>query len=311
MDQNKREQLRQAVRFFYDLQKLRVGTGNRTSENVTTTELSESDVQFLGAMAKKLEGLEKDALKEVTRLIKPEPIYQEFFSVRPDQKGCGPTMSGLIMAEVNIERCNTVSQLWAWTGLAVRDGHADRRVKGQKARFDPWLKSKMIKVLGECLIKANSPWRSFYDNYKNRKRNTLVEACMGCSGTGRLNIVDTEADAVMVDGKKVKAKKEVTCKNCKGTGGPAAWGASDEHRHAAAKRYMVKMFLQKLYNVWRPLEGLPVREPYAVEYLNRIHHEGPVVAPEYPSGGKPEVDSEQLEHEAAVAAELDAELKAG
>lgn len=283
----KREQLRMAVRFFYDLQKLRVQTGNRTTEDTEPT-LADVNLVFLAKMEDDLNGLEKMALKEVTRLIKDEEVFKQFFAVRPEQKGCGPTMAGLIMAEFNIENCHTVSQMWAWAGLAVRDGQADRRMKGQKAKFDPWLKSKMVKVLGECLIKANSPWRSFYDNYKHRKVNTLIDQCMGCHGQGRVTLEE---------GGKVR------CTNCSGTGGPAPWGASDGHRHNAAKRYMVKMFLAKLYNVWRAAEGLPIRPTYAEEYLNRPHHESvdggaPFVAPVDPN------DMSDAEVSAAVAAEL-------
>ena len=49
------------------------------------------------------------------------------------------------------------------------------------------------------------------------------------------------------------------------------WGKSDGHRKNAAIRYMVKMFLLDLYKEWRTLEGLPVREPYAEEYLGKRH----------------------------------------
>ena len=43
------------------------------------------------------------------------------------------------------------------------------------------------------------------------------------------------------------------------------------HRHRAAIRYMIKMFLKDLYVAWRTLEGLPVREPYQDEYLGHKH----------------------------------------
>jgi hypothetical protein len=48
-------------------------------------------------------------------------------------------------------------------------------------------------------------------------------------------------------------------------------GASDDHRHNAAKRYMVKMFLIDLYKQWREIEGLPVAE-------EQVHHTGPQAA---------------------------------
>lgn len=43
------------------------------------------------------------------------------------------------------------------------------------------------------------------------------------------------------------------------------------HRDKAAKRYMIKMFIKDLYVIWRTIEGLPVREPYQVEYLGHTH----------------------------------------
>lgn len=48
---------------------------------------------------------------------------------------------------------------------------------------------------------------------------------------------------------------------------------SDAHRHRAAARYMIKMFLADLWLAWRKLEGLPVTETYAVAKLgHRPHH---------------------------------------
>lgn len=43
------------------------------------------------------------------------------------------------------------------------------------------------------------------------------------------------------------------------------------HRHNMAIRYMVKMFLIDLYNAWRPLEGLVVAPPYHEAKLNMVH----------------------------------------
>ena len=40
-----------------------------------------------------------------------------------------------------------------------------------------------------------------------------------------------------------------------------------------AKRYMIKMLLQELWLRWRELENLPIRAPYAAEYLDKGHHE--------------------------------------
>jgi hypothetical protein len=46
---------------------------------------------------------------------------------------------------------------------------AMKPVKGEKLSYNNWLKTKLVGVMGGCLLKANSPWRKFYDDYKHRK----------------------------------------------------------------------------------------------------------------------------------------------
>src|SRR5207247_9955187 len=51
----------------------------------------------------------------------------------------------------------------------------------------------------------------------------------------------------------------------------AGWGVSDGHRHNAAMRYMVKMFLLQLWTTWRKLDGLVVTVPYSEAKLGIVH----------------------------------------
>ncbi len=316
----RKEQLRHAVRFTYDLQKLRIQQGNRAGPKAegAEAELGESQKKFLAKASETLHDIEEDGFKEVKRLLKGVPIYEHWLK---NQKGVGPAMAGIIVSEIDIARADTASKLWAFCGLAVENtltaiaiknatpddleavigpetmakldllefggelivsakadlktselklleqsldsfewsevitGTAQRRKKGEKAKYNPWMKSKMLTVLGGSFIKSNSPWRKFYDDYKARKQNQQVRLCMLCKGT------------------KVFDKKP--CGNCNGTGGPCAWGRSDAHRHQASLRYMVKMFLLELHKQWRTLEGLPLRPPYAEQYLGIKHHENP------------------------------------
>lgn len=255
-EEQKRVEMRQAVRFFYDFQKLRIQSSNRSGTDQVA--LSRGHLDTLAVQSFLLETLEKKALSNVKDLLKEWPIYNKWLK---DQKGCGPTMSGVLLSEIDIRRADTPSALWAYCGLAVIDGHAQRRKKGEKCGYNPWLKSKVVKVLADCMIKAKSPWRDFYDNYKTRKQNTRVDVCMACEGKKKIN--------------------NAKCSNCNGTGGPAPWGKSDAHRHAAAMRYMVKMFLLEFWKEWRQLEGLPVVDTYAEAYLGRKHgdHGGSLSAP--------------------------------
>ena len=260
------ERLRRSVRFFYDLQKLRVQSSNRNTTD--TVELTDSDAAFMESTGEGLNALEKQALKQTTSILKGIPIYKHWLK---NQKGCGPTMSGVLLSEIDIRKADTISALWRFCGLAVdaTTGKAERRTKGQKAHYSPWLKSKVLHVLGDCMVKANSPWRIHYDNYKHRKMNTILDVCMGCEGTGQATVEDDEATPDP-ETKKKKTKK-VKCTNCDGTGGPAPWGNTKAHRHNAAMRYMVKMFLLELWVKWRELEGLPVTPTYAEAMLDREH----------------------------------------
>lgn len=254
--------LRRAVRIFYDIQRLRMQSGARDTSD--TAVLDEGSKIFMGEVSAYLELSEKRALREIARLLNKIPIYTWL----SQQKGVGPTMAGVMLAYFDIHRADTASSLWTVAGLAVdrETGKAVRRKKGVKANFNLFLKTKMW-VLAGSFLKTNSPWRKFYDDYKHRKTSQIVEICAGCEGTGKYarTAREEEFDTAPAHGSK--------CSNCSGTGGPAPWGRSDAHRHNAAMRYMVKMFLAELYGQWRPLEGLPVRAPYAEQYLGHVHHD--------------------------------------
>lgn len=270
------EAIKQSVRFFYDMQKLRIQSSNRTTTN--TVVLDTKHGSHLDDQGDRLSEMERKEMTNIRRLLKTHPLYTEWLK---DQRGCGPTLSGVIISEIDITKAGTVSALWKYCGLAVdsRTGRAERMKRGEKAGYNPWLKAKLVKVLGDCLIRANSPWRKFYDDYKLRKQNSLVDQCMLCKGKG---VFKSKKEAA--ENEKEAEPKEKKCTNCNGTGGPAPWGQSDAHRHQAAIRYMVKMFLQEMWLVWRTIEELPVTDSYAVAVLGRTHgdHGGMGVMPAPP-----------------------------
>lgn len=251
IDDDWRQRVRQSVRFFYDLQKLRIQMGNRTSK--TGAVLTADDLEFHELRAKTLKQLERNELKQVERLCKHHPMYSWLRA----QKGLGPTLAGVILAEIDIARAPTISALWKFAGLHVvhvnGKGKADKGRKGQKHEYNSFLKTKLVGVLSDCMIKAKSPWREFYDHQKNRRQNQFVDECMNCEGTGKAKIGEA------------KGKK---CPNCAGGTKPAPWGASDGHRHRDALRQMIKMFLSALWVEWRTQAGLPVTEHYAAAYLH-------------------------------------------
>jgi len=47
-------------------------------------------------------------------------------------------------------------------------GKAERPTAGVKLAYNSFLKTKLVGVMADCMLKANSPFRSFYDDYKLR-----------------------------------------------------------------------------------------------------------------------------------------------
>lgn len=287
--------LRNSAQFFYDLQKLRIATSNRgrgdRKEGEMAPCLDDDDAEFLAKMAAGLGDLEDQALKHVAKGLKGIEVYESWLK---HQRGVGPTMAAVLLSSYKIENFDSVSKVWAYSGLAVTpDGRAQRRVKGKKDTFNPWLKAKLIKVLGDAFIKAYSledgdyivkrtrggeahislrasdpdapyPWRSLYDGRKHYRRSQRVR-CMLCEGSGWISSTGKPSEQ--------HAKGAKVCSNCEGSDvGP--WGRSDAHRDLDARRFMIKHFLLELYNRWRESLDLPVREPYSEGRLGLPPHGG-------------------------------------
>lgn len=287
----RKQALKCAVEALYDLQKTRIAVGNRAARQAEPAHLEDEQKAFFDELSGGLDDLEKQASKRLPGLLRGIPIWEEYLSAI---KGVGPTLGAIIVGGFDIAREHTVSQMWAYAGLAVdsTSGRARRARKGMsreevRACGNRWLKAKMLKVLADCLLKANNEqYRKIYDDRKHRQRNRLVPTCARCEGSGKepafkadlkspssgRDLDDAPEQAQIAPKPKKVRKPGGPCENCAGTGGPAPWGAGDGHRNADARRYMVKMFLANLWERWRALEGLPGRQPYAVEKLGRAPH---------------------------------------
>lgn len=133
-----------------------------------------------------LDAAESRHFKMLSSVVEREPIYRWLETVR----GCGPTMAAVIISTIDIRKATYVSSLWSYAGLSVaHDGRgmsrkAEHLVKrryinsaGEEAErlgitFNPFLKTKLIGVLGPCMIKAgDSPYTRIYRDYKHRLEN--------------------------------------------------------------------------------------------------------------------------------------------
>lgn len=265
--------LKHKVNLLYDFQRLRIQAAGRTNNPKNQVQLSEKDKIFLGKVGSDLDLIETAITKEVVSIVKGHPLWQKYLI---DMAGIAEKSAGVLISTIDIEKANTPSALWMYSGLGVvphvictkcehkswhnkgvcqkskgtkknykvcggvvepildDSGEAirgrQRLVKGERAGYNKWLKSKLLGVIVPNLLKKANPIRLQYDNYKNR----LIATDWGKSSPG------------------TKTKKS--------------------HQHKASLRYLAKMFELELWKKWREIEGLPVREAYAVEYLGKHKH---------------------------------------
>lgn len=233
MEEKKKQSLYILTRAYYDYQNERIaldGQIGRKKNGEVKKGIPERDEELLLALMNRrqeIEAMEETLFKEISKEIHLHLLWKEFLV---HVKGCGETMAAVILTQFDIHKAVAVSNMWSFAGLAPGK---DKKVKGQKCTFNQFLRAKLCGVLGSGFLKANSPYREYYDNMKNRLESEDW-------GTASKNPTDK---------KRPKAG----------------------HQHKAATRYMIKMFLKDLYVAWRTLEGLEVREPYQEEYLGKRH----------------------------------------
>lgn len=137
---------------------------NKYLENVSLFSLKEqSRVDRMFSFMGEAEGLEKHLEKDIKDLVKEYPIYNLYLK---DVKGISHILSaGLISWVGDISRFQTISKLWAYSGLHVIEGEAARRRKGEPSNWNSRLKTHCWK-LGESFVKSRGEYRGLYDKYR-------------------------------------------------------------------------------------------------------------------------------------------------
>lgn len=136
-----------------------------------------------------LEKHEDEHFKRLGTILNDYPVYTSFLK---GVRGIGPAMAGVIISEIDITKARHASSLWKYAGLDVaQDGRGrsrkaehlvDAEYKAtdgeQKTRksitFNPFLKTKLVGVLGSSFLRAgekDNPYAEAYRNYKHRLEN--------------------------------------------------------------------------------------------------------------------------------------------
>ena len=250
------------VKSYYDFQKMRIRLANRLErkkdgssqkENKKTNyktkvEREDDNIKFLEIFFDDIKKTEETFLKDIKKIVHKTALWQNYLK---DIKGVGELMAAVIMSEFDIYKATTVSKMWAYAGLSPGTTYGkkwnkdktkiittdiivkqDRKTSGFLCPYNQFLKSKLLGVLADQFIRKENPYRKHYEDYRHR-----------------LESKDWGTES-----------KNPSTKNKKAG-----------HQNNAAKRHIVKLFIIELYVAWRTLEGLPVRNLYAEEYLGKKH----------------------------------------
>ena len=152
------------LRFLADMyaqaQKFRVACENRARSIEQGADVAEDGQrEFSALLGERYKAIEEEIFGRMSQAVKDHPAWPWLSAV----KGIGPTLATKILGMIpEIEGFETMSQLWRYCGLAVMDGKAERKVKGEKLHYNNRLKTTMYIVAGSFL-KSGSPFRRIYD----------------------------------------------------------------------------------------------------------------------------------------------------
>lgn len=190
--------------------------------------LSEADHDFLEKsfnLAKKENIIEKEYERQLIPMVNKERIYKEWLQY---VNGMGiRNVCRLLRYFGYCERFDTISKLWAYSGLHVVEGKSVRRKRGEQLTYNLKVKTGCLGVIGDSLIKANKSYKKrIYDVYKKR----IIKR--GCCE------------------RKHPTKKDKMCRDFPG------------HAANMARRKMVKVFLSHYWLMCRTIKKLPLRSPF-------------------------------------------------
>jgi hypothetical protein len=151
------------ARQFSDVQVQRVALGNRL---IAYAKLG-YHAEIADKLFKEFEALEADIGKGVAKMLKSEPVYTLYLS---HIMGVGPTTSAQVIAAIGDPgRFDTISALWAYAGLDVRDGKASKNTKGVTSNWNAGLRMTVVGRLVPSFVKQKGKQclgRDLYEQYK-------------------------------------------------------------------------------------------------------------------------------------------------
>ena len=131
----------------------------------TSSELRPRDDKYISEIAlPRLRQEESFYEKQLMEMVRDHPVWKWAEGVM----GVGATTIGRIIGKTDIQRCDTVSKMWAHCGFGLyTDGTIQRKRAGSQVDYDVQLQSNCI-VLGESLLRKKG---AYYDYYLQQKES--------------------------------------------------------------------------------------------------------------------------------------------
>lgn len=149
------------------------GTATKNAEEATKQmNTSEAHKEFTNVMVSRLREIEKMWVDHLSECIKKHPVYTRWLK---NINGLGPALSGDLLAEFKVEKIYYIGQMFQYAGIVGNT----KRVSGQVAKYNVYLKKRLLGVLTGNLLKSYSPYVVYYYLYRikilNRWMNSSSE----------------------------------------------------------------------------------------------------------------------------------------
>lgn len=224
----------------------------RKDDKITQREFSY--INRMLEVHKKAEQYEKEYQKLMNEFVEEEPIYQKFLL---HIKGISAILSANLIKEFGYcENAPHISSLWKYCGMAVENGQAPVRKKGQKLEFNSKLRTMVWKI-SDSFVKQRTPfYRDIYDKEKERQVKMLDNFLEGLSKEDKkkFNKID-KRDEKRKFVSDVDAKAPVSLMNA----------------DLRAKRKAVKIFLAHYWQCCKELTNQKIDSPYIESKLKHKH----------------------------------------
>lgn len=256
------DEIRNAVEVYYDMQDVRVRTGNRKGavQRDTIKKLKECGIDatpethevtpvYLECMEFGFKNIETLVTKFLKNYAENHPVGRWMLSIT----GVGPVIAAAMLAYIDIKKCKAAGSIWAYAGI---DGPRKVRTAGKKITWNPKFRVVCWK-LGQSFVKVSNRPNDVYGKlYREKKEWYEAKNAMG--------------------GFAEKAKKELELKNYGHDTVAYQWYSQGKlppaHIDAMARRFAVKMFLSHLFELWYEYEnGCKPPKPFIEVHKGHVH----------------------------------------